>query len=141
MSTTGISTASSQSRRVLSFGGAYKLMAEQVELAWLVEARPGRRDLYIEIVRIAADVYCRRWDGPVVVDGEQVTYGYLQSIYKNLTADHIDFVIDKLDNYRREIRYKKAFIRTALVNSVFEMQVEASNQYAVDHAIPSEGSL
>lgn len=123
---------SSMSRPVLSFATAYRAMAEQIDLVGLIASKPERYEEFRELVRIAADVYTRRYDGPVVVDGEAVTYGYLQEIFKHLTDEHIQYVLDKLDGYVQEIRYKKAFLRTALCNSVFELHLGIDNQVNAD---------
>ena len=118
-------------RPVLSFGAALEMIGGQVELDGLIaEAEDlSTVGLYREIARIAADVYTRRWDGPGVVDGEEVTYGYLQEIYKLLDCRHVEYVLERLREYPREIRNKKAFIRTMLVNSVFEMETAFENEF------------
>ena len=126
--------SSEASRPVLSFGAAEKRIAEQIELTWLISNRPERSEVYRELTRIIADVYCHGWSRPVVVDGEEVTFGYLQELYKHLTAEHVDYVLDRLERYPREINHKKAFIRTALVNSIVEMQTETENLYARSRA-------
>ena len=122
----------SASRPVLSFETAYALMAKQVTLAELVAADPDRYGSYRELVRIAADVYTHRPEAPIAVGGEMVTYKYLQEIFRSLTGEHIEYVLDKLEEYEQEIRYKKAFLRTALANAVFEMNVGLTNKVRAD---------
>ena len=133
METSNVITSSS-SRPVLSFGAAYSAMAEQVDLLGMlaVETSLTRCGQMRELVRIAADVYTRRYESQVVVDGDVVTYGYLQEIFKNLTYEHILYVLDRLDHYSQEIRFKKAFIRTTLYNSVFELFNGVNNEVVVD---------
>jgi len=121
----------SASGSVLSFGWALQLMEAQLGLDAMIEGEPEREGIYREAVRIAADAYCHAAERPVVVDGEEVTFGYVQAIFRHLTSEHVTYVVDRLDRYPRAIRYKKAFLRTALVNAVFEMETEAANAYAV----------
>ena len=121
----------SRSRPVLSFGAAVAGMEEQTELACLIAAEPERAEIYREVVRIAADVYCRGAERPVVIDGEDVTFGYLQELYGMLTSEHVRYVVDNLERYPAEIKYKKAFLRTALANAVLEMHTAAQNEYTV----------
>jgi hypothetical protein len=109
-------------------------MAEQTELTALIAQNPGRCGLYRELCRIAADVYTRDGERPVVVDGETATFGYLQEIFGLITAENMEDVADRLAAYPREIRHKKAFMRTMLYNSVFELETATENRYAQRYA-------
>ena len=130
--TQSVFNTASPSRPVLSFASSYALMAKQVALSELVAADPDRYESYRELVRIAADVYTHRPEAPIAVGGEHVTYGYLQEIFRSLTGEHIEYVLDRLERYEQEIRYKKAFLRTSLANSVFEMNVGLTNKVRAD---------
>ena len=121
------------SRPVPSFGAAYKAAAALISLTALIANAPERTGLYRDICRIISDVYMHRPAGETVIDGERTTYGYVQEIYTLLDDTHVQDVADALERYPREIRFKKAFIRTALYNRIFEQEADATNEYAVTH--------
>ena len=75
--------------------------------------------------------------GEVLIDGapvdrEKIRFGYLQEIYRELEPENISDVADALERYPREIRYKKAFLRTALFNARLEAETGVTNLFSVN---------
>lgn len=122
-----------KSRPVASFGAAQRAAAKLISLDALIAGDAGNERLYGEICRIIADVYMHNPDRETVIDGEVTTYGYVQEIFCLLEAENVVAVVQALERYPREIRYKKAFVRTALYNTIFELETGAENEYAQDH--------
>lgn len=116
---------------VSSFGLAEAAFREQVSFRELIVNEPERTGIYRDVCRIAADAFCRAPGRPVIVDGEETTFGYLQEIFRQLETEHVQGAVDALERYRDEIRHKKAFIRTVLYNRFFEDEVEAVNRYEI----------
>ena len=118
---------------VSSFEKAQAAVEELIGLDILIEAAPERERLYREIVRIIADAFMRSPERPVIIDGEEIRFGYLQEIYRELEPENISDVADALERYPREIRYKKAFLRTALFNARLEAETGVTNLFAVNN--------
>lgn len=119
----------SVSGRVLSFEAAMEWVEMQISLAELLEEDDNT--LYDDIAHIIADVYVRNPKYEVKVDGEWVTYGYLQEVFSELTSEHVQAVAAKFENYTQEIRFKRAFLRTALFNICFEINADVTNAVSV----------
>lgn len=68
------------------------------------------------------------WDAsPVKVAGEQIDGYIIKQVFAELKEEHVKLVID---NYRKIdyiVNYKKSYIRTALYNSVFEIEAHYTN--------------
>jgi len=126
-------------RPVSSFVTAVKAVYEIIDMEWLMEAHPESGGLWTELGRIIADVYMHSPNSQIVIDGEVTSFSYVQELFLHLTSDNLVDVRDRLERYPREIRFKKAFIRTALYNTLFETEIEAENLYAVAHCIPASG--
>ncbi|MCH5199007.1 MAG: hypothetical protein J1E34_08890 [Oscillospiraceae bacterium] len=116
----------SQSRPVSSFEAALGLIEEQISLAELMQD-VYNADIYDEIARIIADVYVRNPNNETRIDGEWVTYGYVKEVYSRLTYDHVREVVDNFNNCREYIKFKKAYLRTALFNICFEFHSGITN--------------
>ena len=117
---------------VASFEAAIMAAGTLVDLDLLIEQTPEQESLYRELVRVIADTYMHGPDRPVIVDGEDVTFGYVQQVFLMLEAQHVDDVAYALHRYPREIRCKRAFVRTALYNRIFEQETEVENTMAVN---------
>lgn len=120
-------------RPVPSFGTAMQAAETILELDWLIGAYPESTELWRELARIVADVYMHNPARNLVIDGEVTSFGYVQEIFLLLTAENLIDVRHRLQRYQREIKHKKAFVRTALYNTIFESETEIENIFAVTH--------
>ncbi len=81
-----------------------------------------------EIALIMAETLLLNPDSLIRIAGEKIRVEIVQEIFSCITSDHVDFVIDNLHRQRTKIKNIKAYIRTALYNSVFEIDTHYSNQ-------------
>lgn len=85
------------------------------------------REFANEIIMNIAEVFMI-WDAsPVKVAGEQIDGYIIKQVFAELKEEHVQLVID---NYRKIdyiVNYKKSYIRTALYNSVFEIEAHYTN--------------
>ena len=70
----------------------------------------------------------------VRIAGNNLPAEMVQAIYHRLSHEHIELVIENFGRATYEIKYKKTYLRTALYNSVFE--INAHYQNAVNKDFP-----
>lgn len=78
------------------------------------------RDLVRELFLIIAEVYRLSPSDRVKVDGQIYPAADVATVFEMLTADHIRQVIEKNNERKYPVKYRKAYLRTLLYNSVFE---------------------
>lgn len=85
-----------------------------------------------EICLIIAEVMVLPAENKIKINSEVVWVGVVQEIYGKLTYEHVQLVLEKFKEVTDEIRNKKAYLRTALYNSVFEYDSHYVNQVSHD---------
>ncbi len=65
----------------------------------------------------------------IKIGKEKYTFALVSEVFSQLTHEHIEFVIDKFSKIKYEIKYRKSYLRTALYNSVFEMESFWTNKF------------
>ena len=124
-----------------SFRDEIQSTAEQVELSAF--RRPDNALAY-ELCAIIAEVRLMRPSFSVKIGGEVLEVGLVQEVFEELTHDHLVMVIDNFKGCEYPIRNKKAYLRTALYNAVFELDAEGWNRAGCDNSpfggtpLPSE---
>ena len=78
------------------------------------------RDFVRELFLIIAEVYRLYPSDRVKVDGQVYSAADVAAVFEMLTADHIRQVIRKNAERTYPVKYRKAYLRTLLYNSVFE---------------------
>ena len=73
-----------------------------------------------ELCYIIAEVYRLDPYESVKVDGHNLSAGTVAATFELITNEHIKTVIRKNDERDYPVKYKKAYLRTLLYNSVFE---------------------
>ena len=105
-----------------------ELVMQQVEYHCFVDMNSNRVDpLYKELCLIIAEVLVLRPDAIVKINGSDMNAHLVQEIYSQLRNDHIQLVFDNFHNVTTHIYNKKAYLRTALYNSVFEAESGSVN--------------
>lgn len=85
------------------------------------------REFANEIIMNIAEVFML-WDSsPVKVAGEQIDGYIIKQVFEELREEHVQLVIDNYQKIDYIINYKKSYIRTALYNSVFEIEAHYAN--------------
>ncbi len=80
-----------------------------------------------ELCAIIAEVNLMRPHFLVKIGGEALEAGLVQEVFSCLTHDHLERVMTAFNSCKNEIRNKKAYLRTALYNSVFELEAGTIN--------------
>jgi hypothetical protein len=88
--------------------------------------------IFEEVCLIIAEVNLINPDSPIKVSGSEMSAFIVQEVYGRLTNDHIKAVIHNFQQIFTPIYNKKAYLRTALYNSVFENSIGVANDLAQD---------
>lgn len=80
-----------------------------------------------EICAIIAEVWLMRDDIPIRIAGEQLDSTLVKQVFQEITAAHVRLVIGNFNGVTGLIRNKRAYLRTALYNSVFELEAHYRN--------------
>lgn len=68
----------------------------------------------------------------VQIAGEKLPAEMVREIFRMVEHEHIEMVIENFKKERREIAFKKSYLRTAIYNSVFELESHYINQVNAD---------
>lgn len=109
----------SQSHVKVGFTEALHTAMAQIDLQ---EFDRADRALAYELIMIIAEMYSLYPLAPVKINGEKRQAGTVSEVYSRLESDHLKFCINKFQEVRYEIKYRKSYFRTALYNSVFECE-------------------
>lgn len=107
----------------LSFRDAIEAAEKQIEL----DAIDRYREEAKEICFIIAEVYLMNPDYRIKVSGEMLDGYLVQQVFRELTCEHVRLVLDNFHNVTYLVMNKKAYLRAALYNSVFELNAHYSN--------------
>lgn len=108
----------------LSFKEALAKARTQINIDCFSDAD---KDFANEIIFNIAEVYML-WDSaPVKIAGEQIDGYIIKQVFEELHEEHVKLVIDNFSKVDYIVNYKKAYIRTALYNSVFEYTAHFDN--------------
>ncbi|MDR2513762.1 MAG: DUF6017 domain-containing protein [Christensenellaceae bacterium] len=122
----------------LSLAAAIEIAKRQIDFAHLDYT--GNPDLprYKEICYIIAEVLAMEIedrDGApkaIKINGSFTNVEMVQEVYSQLTHAHAELVADNFAQITSKIYNKKAYLQTALYNSVFELDAHYSNQVKHD---------
>jgi hypothetical protein len=77
---------------------------------------------------IMAEVYMMDPDKPIRISGEWLDGHVVQQVFSEIERDHVEMVVSEFYRLTDEIRNKKAYLRTALYNSVFSIEAHYTNR-------------
>lgn len=83
---------------------------------------------------IIAEVYLMSPDTPLYISGEKLDGYIVQEVFREITASHAELVIRSFNSAAYLVRNKKLYLRTALYNSVFELEAHYANLVSHDRA-------
>jgi hypothetical protein len=86
--------------------------------------------MYEELCLIIAEVNLLHPDSAIKVAGLEISAFIVQEVYSKLTNEHLETVLHNFQRVSWRINHKKTYLRTALYNSVFELESGAANQVA-----------
>ena len=108
----------------LSFREAFSRAAQQTELEC---AESSNMDFMRELCYIIAEVYILDPDSKIKISDEILDAYLVQEIFRELTHQHLRLVADNFKEQTRLIKNKRAYLRAALYNSVFEFEAHYTN--------------
>ena len=81
-----------------------------------------------ELCAIMAEVYMMSPDRQIRISGEWLEVELVQSVFKELTDEHVIQVMTDFNRLCYDITNKKAYLRAMLYNSAFSLQASVRNE-------------
>ena len=105
----------------------------QVEYNGFTDIRLNRIDpFYKELCLIIAEVFVIDQDSVIKINGSNCHVRLAQEVYSQIRHDHVRLVFNNFNNVSHRIINKKAYLRTALYNAVFENESQYINDMSCD---------
>ena len=100
----------------------------QVEYHCFADLRFKRIDpLYKELCLIIAEVFVMEQESVIKINSCDTSVRLVQEIYSQINNGHMSLVFSNFNNVSKRIFNKKAYLRTALYNAVFEFEAYYAN--------------
>jgi len=100
----------------------------QVEYRCLADLRFNRVDpFYKELCLIIAEVLVLDPVSIIKINGSNIYAHLVQEVFLRLQNDHVRLVFKNFHNVPTRVYNKKAYLRTALYNAVFEIESDSVN--------------
>lgn len=114
-----------------SFFTTLNQVMAQVEYHCFADLRFKRIDpLFKELCFIIAEVLLADPRLAIKVNGEFVGVPLVHDVFSQIRNQHVQLVFDNFQNVSHRVSNKKAYLRTALYNSVFELEAHFVNGMA-----------
>ena len=107
-----------------SFSSVLKNIREQIELDSFSKSTQPQAN---EIALIMAEVMIMSERATIRIESEDKSADMVQTIFRSITHEHVELVLEKFSKITYPVFNKKAYLRTALYNSVFELESHYSN--------------
>lgn len=111
-----------------SFREAVSRAEAQIEIDCI---EPHDRPQARELCFIMAEVYLMNPNSHIKISGEELDGYLVQQIFAEITNQHVVMVIANFNRNTYFIKNKKSYLRTALYNSVFELEADVNNATSV----------
>lgn len=92
---------------------------------------PDDREFATELARMIADILVRPDEGFVRIEGRRVPTATVKEVYGEIGHYNVLFVIRNFEKTETLIKRRRAYLQTALYNSVFETASDTVNKFAV----------
>lgn len=115
-----------------SFWEILSQVQEQVELPTLADENGEINPLYLEMCKVMTEILRHNPDSEIYIAKETLQADLVQEIMVSLTSEHLKLVYENFQKITYEIKSKKAYLRTALYNSAFELESHYANQVNKD---------
>ena len=122
-----------------SFKDAIKRAEEQVEYDVIVHDKRISPELAHEACKIIAEVYLMDPERPIRISGEWLDGYVAQEVFREITRDHVETVVSEFCRLVIDVKNKKAYLRTALYNSVFSIDAHYRNRVNYDFSSRNYG--
>lgn len=122
----------SESSPVLSFEEQLKGVMQHSEVAEAVREDPSNIRLYMQMCKIITEVLRKNGNDDIRIDGQTVKASKVQEIFRQIGSDELRYVAENVCAVDYKIKFIKAYLTTALYNSVFESELGLMNSVNVD---------
>lgn len=112
-----------------TFRGAFREAARQTELETFLT---GERDFARELCYIIAEAYLMPEGAETKIGEEALPAELVKEVFGELRAEHLRLVMEKFERKTEIVTNKRAYLRTALYNTVFEFEAEYINRVSHD---------
>lgn len=85
-----------------------------------------------ELCLIIAEVLMLNPENEIRIGGVMLSVGMVQEVYGQIGHEHVGLVVGNFNKISYEVKNKKSYLRTALYNSVFEIENHWTNQFHAD---------
>lgn len=115
-------TDTSYTDQIFSYEEIEAMIKDQIEYDILFERYYG--GVLDEIINLITDTYCTM-ESFVRISKRQITTQTFRARISKLTAEHIEYVIDSLEKNEGRIRNIRAYLLTALYNSIDTLEADS----------------
>ncbi len=115
-----------------SFLENLKAVKEQTEFATVPYSD---RSAFAELCIIIAEAVSLPDNSVICIEGQDYPSPIIKEIYSMLTREHLELVAENFRKAPYKINHKKTYLRTALYNSVFELEAHYDNEARADGII------
>lgn len=125
----------SGSSQVLSFDSQLKAVMRKCEVEEAIAEDPYNARLYEQMCKIMTEVFRKDGNADVKIGRQTLKASKVQEVFEQVGYTELRFVADNVCAVSYKIKFIKAYLTTALYNSVFESElriINDVNSYAKD---------
>lgn len=117
---------------VLSFEAELKEIMKRCEFNEAVSEDPFNERLYFQLCKIIAEIMRKSPTAKLKVNKEILSASQVQEVFRQIGSEELRYVADRYSDIDYPIKYIKAYLTSALYNSVFESEGGVQNQFNCD---------
>lgn len=122
----------SGSSQVLSFDSQLQAVMRKCEVEEAVAEDPFNARLYEQMCKIMTEVFRKDGNADVKIGRQTLKASKVQEVFEQVGSTELRFVADNVCAVRYKIKFIKAYLTTALYNSVFESELRIINDVNSD---------
>lgn len=122
----------SGSSQVLSFDSQLQAVMRKCEFEDAVAEDPYNARLYEQMCKIMTEVFRKDGNADVKIGRQTLKASKVQEVFEQVRSTELRFVADNVCAVRYKIKFIKAYLTTALYNSVFESELRIINDVNSD---------
>ncbi len=122
----------SGSSQVLSFDSQLQAVMRKCEFEDAVAEDPYNARLYEQMCKIMTEVFRKDGNADVKIGRQTLKASKVQEVFEQVRSTELRFVADNVCAVRYKIKFVKAYLTTALYNSVFESELRIINDVNSD---------
>ena len=125
----------SESSQVLSFDSQLQAVMRKCKVEEAIAEDPHNARLYEQMCKIMTEVFRKDGNADVKIGRQTLKASKVQEVFEQVGYTELRFVADNVCAVSYKIKFIKAYLTTALYNSVFESELRVINDvnsYAKD---------